>query len=709
MKKITLRLLIPLVITHAFSCIAQNIQLNTASLETALQTHIRTLASEKFEGRETGTAGEQLAVDYIVAQFKEIGLMPKGTEGFIQRFTFSQKDPNDSTVSKEVSGQNVIGFLDNKAKTTIIIGAHLDHLGYGHDKTSLYTGAPMIHNGADDNASGTAAVIEMARYLKKSDLHNNNYLFIGFSGEEKGLIGSSWYAKHPTIDITGVNYMINMDMVGRLKEDKTIYIYGTGTSPVWNKILPTIQVDSLKIKTTESGVGPSDHTSFYLKDIPVLHFFSGFHPDYHKPSDDEDKINYKGEISILKYIITIITDIDPMQKIAFTKTKDEPVPSKNTSRPKVTLGIMPNYASSGDGLTIDGVTDGKPAAAAGIKSGDVITMIGEEKVVDMTTYMKALKGYNTGDEAKVTVKRGNETLNFTVSFKEVKQELSAKNYRIFSVKRNAEIPVDSIIQDMRNSDVLFFGEEHNDSVAHYLEALFLQKLNDKYGNNVTLSMEMFERDIQFVMNEYLKGFIRERNFKTDARIWSNYRDYRPMIEFSKEKGLDVICANAPGRYTSLAGRKGQKALLELPALSKTFFAPLPYDTATGNYHEKLMEMSGHTVAPSDTSKNKTPVSPMNNFNLVTAQSLWDATMAYSISEYRKKNPAKKIFQVNGRFHSDEKFAVVAQLKKYSPAAKVLVISSGSDESFPNIDWTKFKDLGDYIIITDPKIPKTFED
>jgi uncharacterized iron-regulated protein len=287
--------------------------------------------------------------------------------------------------------------------------------------------------------------------------------------------------------------------------------------------------------------------------------------------------------------------------------------------------------------------------------------------------------------------------------------LSEKNYRIYSVKTGLQVPIDSIISDMQNYDVLFYGEEHNDSVTHYLEKTIFEKMYSAYGDNMALSMEMFERDVQPVMNEYMKGYIRERSFVKDARAWSNYRDYKPLIELAKEKKLDVVCANAPSRYTNLAGRKGQAILKELPPESKNFFAPLPYDTAQGKYYEKLQEMSGHTpVAKNDTSKQKAPQMIMGNFNLVVAQSLWDATMAYSISEYRKKQPGKKIMQVNGRFHSDERFAVVTQLKKYSPKTKALVISSGSDESFPTIDWTRLKQQGDYIIITDPSIPKTFD-
>lgn len=292
-------------------------------------------------------------------------------------------------------------------------------------------------------------------------------------------------------------------------------------------------------------------------------------------------------------------------------------------------------------------------------------------------------------------------------------QVTEKNYRIYSVKQNKEVPLSSIIEDMKNFDVLFYGEEHNDSVTHYLEKTIFEMLYKSYSANTALSMEMFERDAQVVMNEYLKFDIREKNFKKDARVWSNYRDYRPMVEFAKANKLDVVCANAPSRYTNLVGRKGQKALMELPADSKKFFAPVPYDTATGKYYDKLMGLSNHNPNPTsaiDTAAKKPmPLPMMGSYNLIMGQSLWDATMAFSISEYLKINKTKKVMQVNGRFHSDEGFAVVAQLKKYSPKIKTLIISSGSDESFPNIDWSKHKDQGDYIIITDPAVPRTYKD
>lgn len=289
-------------------------------------------------------------------------------------------------------------------------------------------------------------------------------------------------------------------------------------------------------------------------------------------------------------------------------------------------------------------------------------------------------------------------------------KLSESNYRVYSVARGKEITLKDIVADMADRDVLFFGEEHNDSVTHYLEKTMLEMLYAKYNNNVTLSMEMFDRDVQPIMNEYLQGFIREKHFTKDARVWSNYRDYRPMIEFARDKGLDVICANAPSRYANLAGRKGQNALKSLPWESRDFFAPVPYDTATGTYYEKLTGVSHASGGATDTAKKAAPaMMSMPGFNMVMAQSLWDATMAYSISRYVKKHRSKKVMQVNGKFHSDEGFAAVAQLSNYSPKTNILIISTTSDEDFPNIKWDDYKKQGDYIIITDPKVPRTYKD
>ena len=533
-------------------------------LVSKLKKHISTLASDAFEGRETGTKGEQLSYQYIISEFKKAGLQPKGTLEFLQPFPFTRSikpgkenflkingslfnlgddfyplsmsgntaiggmlrgigfgisapalgyddyksknrvetlillmhasypdgagphsrfaafdlnaridtaiahgaaavivinsdkeadnppmiyknkakqtsipvvfaqgraydslvNPNCSAwtievktdlVKENATGNNIIGYIDNKAASTVVIGAHYDHLGFGDEESSLYRGAPAIHNGADDNASGVAALIEIAKTLKNSPDKSNNYLFIAFSGEEKGLLGSNYFMKNSTVPLDKINYMINMDMVGRLKtEEPTLLINGVGTSPAWKITMDYIKLNHLKIKTTESGVGPSDQTSFYLKNIPALHFFSGTHSDYHKPSDDEPLINYNGETQIIQYILELIHRLNDKGKLEFTKTKDED--SESAPRFKVTLGVIPDYAFEGEGMRIDGISEGRPASKAGLLQGDIVIQLGDYNVTDMTSYMKALGMFKKGDTTTVKVKRGNEEKTTDITF-----------------------------------------------------------------------------------------------------------------------------------------------------------------------------------------------------------------------------------------------------------------------------------------------------
>ena len=317
--------------------------------------------------------------------------------------------------TKKRVGHNVIGFINNNAATTIILGAHYDHLGYGEDHNSLYAGTtPMIHNGADDNASGTAALIELSKLLRSSDMKKNNYLFTAFSGEELGLFGSKYFTDHPTVDLGTVNYMINMDMVGRLNDSTHgLAIGGYGTSPAWNQLIDTSH-KYFKVKLDSSGTGPSDHTSFYRKNIPVLFFFTGTHSDYHKPSDDADKINYNGELQVIKYIYNIIKSANDRDRLAFAKTREAAATGKSSF--KVSLGIMPDYTFSGNGVHVDGVSAGKAAEKAGIKTGDVLFQLGDYKFSDVETYMKALNQFNKGDATKVKLMRGKNELVLDIVF-----------------------------------------------------------------------------------------------------------------------------------------------------------------------------------------------------------------------------------------------------------------------------------------------------
>jgi aminopeptidase YwaD len=516
-----------------------------ARLLTNLKTHVYYLADDKLEGRQTGTAGEQLAMEYISNQYKEIGLEPKGTDGFIQQFEINegkqitpssffklngkalelnteyfplafsatttvngkqaislremnepwfvdvktwieenktnphfdvnelinkeairaasknatalilynsgkdvdniQFNKNDKTATsaipvlfvtaegakkflkdksseleisiavemteKKRNAKNIVAYLDNGAANTVILGAHYDHLGYGDDKNALDTGH-VIHNGADDNASGTAALIELARMLKKSSPKNNNYLFISFSGEELGLFGSKYWLEHPSINIQP-NYMVNMDMVGRYDTAHKLTIGGYGTSPVWSEVVTTAN-PGLVIKLDSSGSGPSDHASFYRKDIPVLFFFTGSHSDYHKATDDADKINYEGKKDVVKYVYNIIRATDDKGKLSFLKTREQDM--GRSTKFTVSLGVLPDYGYTGTGVRIDGVSPGKLAEKIGLQAGDILLQLGEFKFVDVMSYMQVLSKYKKGDKTKLSIKRGNEEKTFDIEF-----------------------------------------------------------------------------------------------------------------------------------------------------------------------------------------------------------------------------------------------------------------------------------------------------
>jgi len=386
--------------------------------ENKIKEDVTFLADDKLEGRSTGTDGEKAAADYIAKRFEDLGLEGKGTKGYFQDFTFTPKtDPHSevkfTSVNADgtITGRNVLGFINNNASKTIVIGAHYDHLGYGGDGSLHRSEEKAIHNGADDNASGVAVMMNLASKLKETNT-NNNYLFMAFSGEEMGLLGSNYFVKNATIPTESINYMFNMDMVGRLKADSTLAVYGVGTSPYFKQVINSSN-NGFKIIENESGVGPSDHTSFYLTDIPVLHFFTGQHEDYHKPGDDSEKLNYEGMNLISDFIFDIISDLDDNGELAFRKTKNE---SEETPRFKVGLGVVPDYLYDGEGMRIDGVSEDKPAIKAGLQKGDVIVKLGDSTVTDMMSYMKALSVFEAGNTTKVTYLRDGKEVTSEIKF-----------------------------------------------------------------------------------------------------------------------------------------------------------------------------------------------------------------------------------------------------------------------------------------------------
>ena len=410
-----------IIIFFAFVLVAgcKSKDLSKSDLPTKMiRADVEYLASDVLMGREIGTDGEKAAGAYIADRFKRLGLEPAGENGtFFQSVSVNKKTANPHSVdfvdsgSDAITGRNVLALIDKGSQYTIVVGGHYDHLGMG-DEGSLHAGDREIHNGADDNASGIALILKLAADLRDTDL-KQNVLFIAFTGEEKGLWGSNYYCKNPTTDLSKVNFMINLDMVGRLEEDRGLIINSVGTSPAWKSSIDKSNISGIKITTTESGIGASDHTSFYLQDIPAVHFFTGAHEDYHKPADDADKINYDGILKIKEMIQRIVLDLDD-DKITFTKTNDENTPSRADF--KVTLGVIPDYIYDGEGMRIDGIREGRPADNAGLVKGDIVIQIGDAEVADMMSYMKALGQFESGQTVPIKYMRDGKLMEGEVTF-----------------------------------------------------------------------------------------------------------------------------------------------------------------------------------------------------------------------------------------------------------------------------------------------------
>lgn len=339
-------------------------------------------------------------------------------------------------VKKQSQAYNVIGMIEGTdpvlKNEAIVIGAHYDHLGHG-GRSSLSPNSSDIHHGADDNASGTSAVIELANMFAKAKANKRTIIFMAFGGEEEGLLGSKYYVNNPTFPIDKTIAMINLDMVGRLNENK-LTVGGIGTATEMKKIVEdanyfilkldpkrpkgTQAVDSyhapFTLQLNDDGFGPSDHSSFYGKQIPVLFFFTGTHLDYHKPTDTSDKINYDGLTEITFYVANIAKALDqnptrPTYKVAQSSGQ---MGARTTF--SVSLGTIPSYAEGNDGLTIDGVRDGGPAAKAGLKGGDKIIKLAGKDVRNISDYMFAMSTMKPDQEYEVTVKRGDETLTMKI-------------------------------------------------------------------------------------------------------------------------------------------------------------------------------------------------------------------------------------------------------------------------------------------------------
>lgn len=317
---------------------------------------------------------------------------------------------------------NVVGLLEGGDPTlkneVVVIGAHMDHLGMGGPGSLSASKKPEIHHGADDNASGTAGVMALAEYFSSlSTRPKRSLLFMAFSGEELGLLGSAHYVKDPILPLDRTVAMLNMDMIGRMVDNKLI-VSGSGTSPAWNPLIDAVNsAANFNLAKSESGFGASDQQSFYTAKIPVLFFFTGLHSDYHKPSDTADKINAVDEARVVQMVadcaarIADMPDRPAYQRIAVAQ-------DSGPARFRVSLGSIPDYAAEVEGVQLSGVRPGSPAEKAGLKAGDIIVKFGDKTVRNVEEYTVALGAHKPGDRVDITVKRGRETVTLTATLAE---------------------------------------------------------------------------------------------------------------------------------------------------------------------------------------------------------------------------------------------------------------------------------------------------
>ncbi|MCB0283739.1 MAG: M20/M25/M40 family metallo-hydrolase [Calditrichae bacterium] len=321
----------------------------------------------------------------------------------------------------KVQTRNVLAVLPGSDETLkdqyIVVGAHYDHLGYGGRGSGSRTPDTVaIHNGADDNASGVSSMLEIAEYFSAMKT-KRSILFMAFGAEEMGLLGSKYFVNNPLIDLKKIDIMYNLDMVGRLDSvDKGLTLGGTGTAEgLEDFIKKESEKFDLKVKTSPEGTGPSDHATFYLENIPVLFFFTGTHDDYHTYRDDSDKINYEGMKKVADFAIDLINyHANNEEMLTFTEagSKEE----RRSMRFKVTLGIIPDYASDSGGLRLDGVNKDGPADKAGMQKGDIVVKMGDKPVSNIYDYMARLGEFKKGEQVVVEVLRGDEKLELNVTF-----------------------------------------------------------------------------------------------------------------------------------------------------------------------------------------------------------------------------------------------------------------------------------------------------
>lgn len=385
----------------------------------AILSNIRYLASDWLDGRLTGTPQNDSAAVWLAVRLRHLGLRPGGDSGtYLQHWTVN---PTSTTRETGVAGratENVVAILPGAdrrlAGEAIVIGAHFDHLGEGPFGSAAHgDSVHLIHHGADDNASGTAAVLEIARILTAARPRPaRTIVFTLFSGEEEGVLGSDYYADHPALPMDSTCAMLNLDMVGRMRDNRLL-VLGVLSAKEWQGLLDSVDAPfHLDVHASGSGWGPSDQNSFFAKQRPVLHFFTDVHADYHTPADTWDKINADGIETVARLVADMARRL-AARTAQLTFVNAPPPVMTSGNRPY--LGTIPDMASEPGGVKLQGVTVGSPADSAGLKGGDVITGIGADTVASLADMQNALVKHHPGDRVEIRVRRGDQTLTLNAT------------------------------------------------------------------------------------------------------------------------------------------------------------------------------------------------------------------------------------------------------------------------------------------------------
>ena len=385
-----------------------------SSAATRILQDISFLADDARQGRGVGTAGLDAAAEYIADRFAEIGLAWGADGGFLQPFTISESAPAAAHAGLgSVPVRNVVGIIPGKGALkgqAVVVGAHYDHLGYGGFGSLDPDSVDVVHNGADDNASGTAVMIEIARTLREKSGDNvRTFVFVAFTAEELGLIGSDYYVKNPALGNDSTFAMVNLDMVGRMVENR-VAAFGAETAEEFPSLLDSINADyQLTIAASGDGFGRSDQQSFFTQKIPVLHFFTGSHEDYHRTSDDTALINADGAATVASFVADLTWAL-ATRRAPLSFVDAEPPTMTTSGGYGAYLGSIPDMTESPGGVRLTGVRAGSPADDAGIEAGDILIGIGDFTITDLYEMTDALRAYKPGDRVVIRLRRGDEVI-----------------------------------------------------------------------------------------------------------------------------------------------------------------------------------------------------------------------------------------------------------------------------------------------------------